>query len=1038
MSSFHEKDLASSITFNSSVLNYRTSSQSSNAFINLYGNSSGTGSRSGSGTNSKYISGTLGSSTRINIKQKSAVKLPIFSAVHLNNDLEQDLKEEKINFMEQVPSLPSDSSSQSSKSSTDTYIHQNKNVINQQNQYQDYQSQRSTYRDQLASSAQRLNLQFKNKSTPQKDIYIENLNNNKGENNLDQKESVQDLFFGRDSDLRMNPNMKSISDDSHIMIKKRAIRRKTMTLRMLEEEEQKEKLEQLKNRRIKTTKRMVDILRANSKTGNSNHQGQSSPQRRGSLHTGNFHHTKTDENQWQTLNSSFVGEHQGIPLRIHGKFKYLAEIIKVKQRLKTKHAITFIFDVVVHCVINPPGLNYKFGVRQLGFDVVYTWDMICACIALLRLHIFFELIPLFSVYTQSQSKRICNQTGAKAKTKFSWKAMMKTSPYLFLALAITLSVISFGITLRNLERAKLDRNGKFDYIWDSFWVILIIMLTIGYGDIVIDTNMGRLLGIFSAFWGFLIYSLFVVSMNNLTKFDESDLNAFREYKKREGIKKLKRSAGKTIANFILFEHYHKKKMNLINYTKTDHFKKQYFSIQADTKKQIQNINSTKYMFNMMFQMRIFHQKRMVHMHKDEDTDKLLQSMEFYLLMSQNEQAFILSKFEDVEQVVSLQYSMLSEFGPSHQIEDFQQINGGALMSLEEMNAFVISRIETFRSSKDTEKINIMINKTHQLSNQSHSQTSLSEIRSNTSCSNSNGKNTPTGNQSFEKRSKTQNLSSMDFNSVSSNSRLLSTNQNNDGMRRFSQGIVGGTFRQTIAMHNSRTNNSISEVSEEATSEQEEEDRQKRQSRRFQSFQDSTSQGNQNSEDSEEEDNFGSNSQESSNEHSQNSSNSSQEEKSQNQSETQNNSSKSQFELQEDQNSERIQNFDDSSYQSESNSGNSQENRIQNQVSNISQIVDSDSEQQTKNIAKKRDSFHSFESQYASSLESNLEKEKRDLKNLAYSRFKSVDSSKMNAVQIISMESQINPKNQTNSSLLNHKDAQKLDQETLGTINQPKR
>lgn len=30
--------------------------------------------------------------------------------------------------------------------------------------------------------------------------------------------------------------------------------------------------------------------------------------------------------------------------------------------------------------------------------------------------------------------------------------MMKTSPYLFLGLAITLSVISFGMVLRNLER----------------------------------------------------------------------------------------------------------------------------------------------------------------------------------------------------------------------------------------------------------------------------------------------------------------------------------------------------------------------------------------------------------------------------------------------------------------------------------------------------------------------------------------------------------------------------------------------------------
>ena len=35
------------------------------------------------------------------------------------------------------------------------------------------------------------------------------------------------------------------------------------------------------------------------------------------------------------------------------------------------------------------------------------------------------------------------------------------------------------------------------------------------------------------------------------------------------------------------------------------------------------------------------------MHKDEDINKLLSSMEFHLLMSQNEQGFILEKVDDV-------------------------------------------------------------------------------------------------------------------------------------------------------------------------------------------------------------------------------------------------------------------------------------------------------------------------------------------------------------------------------------------------------
>lgn len=60
----------------------------------------------------------------------------------------------------------------------------------------------------------------------------------------------------------------------------------------------------------------------------------------------------------------------------------------------------FWFDVILHLVMNPPGLNYKFRVTSLGADSIYSWDMIVACISLLRLHIYVELVPLFSRYTQ--------------------------------------------------------------------------------------------------------------------------------------------------------------------------------------------------------------------------------------------------------------------------------------------------------------------------------------------------------------------------------------------------------------------------------------------------------------------------------------------------------------------------------------------------------------------------------------------------------------------------------------------------------------
>jgi len=98
--------------------------------------------------------------------------------------------------------------------------------------------------------------------------------------------------------------------------------------------------------------------------------------------------------------------------------------------------------------------------------------------------------------------------------------------------------------------------------------LLYLSKLVGYGDVKIFTNFGRLTCIFAAIWGFFIYSLFVISMNVLAKFDDNGAPTYKKLDKHDGRFKLKGSAQSTIANFILFNHYLRKKQKLIDHTKT--------------------------------------------------------------------------------------------------------------------------------------------------------------------------------------------------------------------------------------------------------------------------------------------------------------------------------------------------------------------------------------------------------------------------------------------------------------------------------------
>jgi hypothetical protein len=52
--------------------------------------------------------------------------------------------------------------------------------------------------------------------------------------------------------------------------------------------------------------------------------------------------------------------------------------------------------------------------------------------------------------------------------------------------------------------------------------MIIMIILVGYGDIVIVVNVSRIVFMFAIAWGSVIYSLFIVSMNMLTTFTEAE------------------------------------------------------------------------------------------------------------------------------------------------------------------------------------------------------------------------------------------------------------------------------------------------------------------------------------------------------------------------------------------------------------------------------------------------------------------------------------------------------------------------------------
>lgn len=101
--------------------------------------------------------------------------------------------------------------------------------------------------------------------------------------------------------------------------------------------------------------------------------------------------------------------------------------------------------------------------------------------------------------------------------------MMKDSPNGFILTSMCISIFVFGYTTRLFERGVTE---DFQHMTHSMWYCLVTMTTVGYGDYYPRTYVGKILCIICSFWGVFIVSLYIVSLQNMLKFNSTQNKSY--------------------------------------------------------------------------------------------------------------------------------------------------------------------------------------------------------------------------------------------------------------------------------------------------------------------------------------------------------------------------------------------------------------------------------------------------------------------------------------------------------------------------------
>ena len=153
-----------------------------------------------------------------------------------------------------------------------------------------------------------------------------------------------------------------------------------------------------------------------------------------------------------------------------------------------------------------------------NFPVVYLLSEFQLAFMWLRVYFILRSIFNYSIYTDAYSKKLCQSYGFSSGVRFTFKCYMIGSPEWTVIILFSSTIMILAYILRVFELPYFryaDEYSQFDHYFNSIWVVIITLTTVGYGDIAPSTLPGRVVAMIIALWGAFLISLLVVTTSSI-------------------------------------------------------------------------------------------------------------------------------------------------------------------------------------------------------------------------------------------------------------------------------------------------------------------------------------------------------------------------------------------------------------------------------------------------------------------------------------------------------------------------------------------
>lgn len=224
-------------------------------------------------------------------------------------------------------------------------------------------------------------------------------------------------------------------------------------------------------------------------------------------------------------------------LKIYKK-KYNDFVSKTQKRAIEKNKLKnlqwwFTFEQLLLVVCPVPYYEtYVLMGARAQRTISFLLSDIILSIMMFRLYFPIKSAFNFSEYSDVYSQKICQCYGFEASFMYSFKCCL-TKNSIVTAMVVNFGISSFYAQLWRIFEQPIqmiedpnDKGGGFRTFFGSFYFTIITMTTVGYGDIVPGTTMGRIICIAITLTGFIIIPMIVMATMPHLSIEAEEKQAF--------------------------------------------------------------------------------------------------------------------------------------------------------------------------------------------------------------------------------------------------------------------------------------------------------------------------------------------------------------------------------------------------------------------------------------------------------------------------------------------------------------------------------